>query len=87
MPEPNCSSPLLFIKKSDKKREALKDIFIGTTVMNIKKTAASTILSSLKTFPLRSRLRNLSRVFDTAKKKLEFMNDDVKNLLGEVYSG
>jgi hypothetical protein len=55
--------------------------------MNIKKTAAGIILSSLKTFPLRSRLRNLSRVFDTAKKKLEFMNDDVKNLLGEVYAG
>jgi hypothetical protein len=54
--------------------------------MNIKKTAASIILSSLKTFPLRFRLRNLSRVFDTAKKKLEFMNDDVKNLLGEVYA-
>jgi hypothetical protein len=55
--------------------------------MDIKKTASIIIPSPLKTFPLRSRLKNLSRAFETAKKKLDFMNDDVKNLLGEVYAG
>jgi len=54
--------------------------------MNIIKTASS-IPSHLKTFPLRTRLKNLSRTIETAKKKLEFMNDDVKKLLGEVYAG
>jgi hypothetical protein len=54
--------------------------------MNIKKTASS-IPSHLKILSLRSRLKNLSRTYETAKKKLEFMNDDVKNLLGEVYAG
>jgi hypothetical protein len=74
-------------RNPDKKRETLKDIFIGATVVNIKQKAGSVILSSLKTFHLRSRLRALTRLFDTAKKNLKFMNDDVNNLLGEVYTG
>jgi hypothetical protein len=55
--------------------------------MNIKKTASSIIPAPLKIIPLRSRLKTLSQSIETAKKKLEFMNDDVRNLLGEVYAG
>jgi len=55
--------------------------------MNIRKTAGIITPSPLKLFPLRSRLNTLSRTIEAAKKKLEFMNDDVRNLLGEVYAG